>query len=379
MPGARQQRHDLERQDDLDAAAAAYARQWTQAGVDLRGRLRDDLIRDCVPFADRIARRYSGRSEHLDDLEQVARLGLIKTVDRYDPGRGSFTAFAVITIQGEIKRHFRDRTWAMHVNRRMQDLALETGHAAAELTQTLAHTPSAAELARHLEVSEDDVRAARECAAGRNPLSLSTPVGDEGTQELGDLVGDRDQSLEALPDKVTVAELIRVLPTRIQHLISLRFFGNLTQAQIAAECGISQMHVSRLLSHALGWLRSAMLSDVPPPWTGMDETHGLDSLRIRVKRTAPAVTVEVAGEVDRDTADRLRLRLHTAVTMAAPAGRVVIDIAGVPLLDAAGVAVLEDARRTAALAHVGLSITGAQQHVAYVLAALGLPSAARAA
>src|ERR1700754_3339702 len=137
MLGARQPNHCLERLDDLDAAAVAYARRWRSAGDDERHHMRGDLICRCVPFADRMARRYGGRPEPIEDLEQVARLGLIKAVDRYDPDRGSFTAFAVLTICGEIKRHFRDRTWGMHVYRRLQDLTLEIGPATPDITPTL--------------------------------------------------------------------------------------------------------------------------------------------------------------------------------------------------------------------------------------------------
>jgi RNA polymerase sigma-B factor len=273
MHGSRHPGNDSDRLDDLDAAAVAYARQWTQSGAERRSRLRGDLICHCVPFADRMARRYRRNAEPLEDLEQVARLGLIKAVDRYDPLRGSFTAFAVVTICGEIKRHFRDQTWGVHVTRRLQDLALELRHATVAQTNTLARAPTTAELARYLDVSEDDVRRARECAAGHTPLPLSTPAGAGGHGELGDLVGGWDESMEILADKLTVTELVRVLPARTQRIVALRFYGNLTQAQIAAEIGISQMHVSRLLNQALSWLRTAMLSDGLPPWTGAEDRH----------------------------------------------------------------------------------------------------------
>jgi RNA polymerase sigma-B factor len=372
MPGSRHPAYDSEQLEDLDEQAVAYARQWVRAGIERRGRLRGDLICHCVPFADRMARRYRGRAEPLEDLEQVARLGLIKAIDRYDPGRGSFTAFAVVTICGELKRHFRDKTWGIHVTRRLQDLTLEVGHATVVLTHTLARTPTTAELGAYLHITEQEVRHARECAAVHRPLSLSMPIDDDGARELTDLIGHHDESMETLPDKVTVAELIHALPARVQHMLVRRFYGNLTQAQIAAEFGISQMHVSRLLRQALTWLRAALLSDVVPPWAGVEECLGTDNLHARTTRTGTEVTVEVIGEIDRDNANRLRLRLHSAIAMA-PLERLIIDIRRMPLTDAAGAAVLRDACLTAALAHVTVAFAGVQPHVAPVLAAVGLP------
>jgi len=376
MPGSRHPHLGREHLGDLDASAVAYARRWAAADAAERGRLREDLICRCLPFADRMARRYGGRPEPLEDLEQVARLGLIKAVDRYDPDRGSFTAFAVVTICGEIKRHFRDKTWGVHVNRRMQDLAAEIGHAGAELTHLLARDPTAAEIARHLDISEEEVEHARICAAGHTPMPLSTPAGDGEFHELADLVGTSDESIEVIPDRIAVTELLHLLPARIQRMVTLRFYGNLTQAQIAAEFGISQMHVSRLLRQALAWLRAAMISDVTPPWHGLEECHGPDSLRMRVSQTEAATSVELVGEVDRDTTDGLWRRLHEAIATAAP-GRMVINLAGVPLIDAAGAAVLRDAWLSAALAQVDVTLVGLQPHVAAVLTMVGLPAPVR--
>jgi RNA polymerase sigma-B factor len=367
MHGSRLSSHDVAPFDDLDVAAEAYARQWDEAGAEYRGRLRADLIAGCVPFADRMARRYRGHVEPLDDLEQVARLALIKAVDRYNPNRGSFTAFAIITISGELKRHFRDRTWCVHVTRRLQNLVLEVGQATVELTAVLARAPTAAELAQYLDLDPEEIRRAQECAAVHFPVSLNTPI-DDGGGELGDLLGDRDESVETVPDKVTVAELIRVLPARVQQVIALRFGSDLSQAQIATEVGFSQMHVSRLLRQAMTWLRAALLSDVAPPWPGAEDCR-VNNLRVRTGQGETAVRVTVQGEVDRDTAERLRLHLHSAIAKAAP-GPVIIDLAGMPLIDAAGVAVLHDAYVTAALAGVTVALTGVRPHVAAVLATL---------
>jgi RNA polymerase sigma-B factor len=255
--------------EDLDCAASEYASALADSDARYRRSLRDDLIRRLVPYADRLALRYRGRIEPLEDIRQVARLGLIKAVDRFDPERGSFTAFAFVTITGEMKRHFRDHTWAVHVNRRLQDLSLEVGHATAELTQTLFRTPTAPEIARHLAVGEHDVRSARMCTAGRTPMSLNTSLDDDGGREFVDLIGSSDNSLENIADRLALIELVRELPPQVQGLIIMRFYGNLTQSQIAAEFGISQMHVSRLLRRGLAWLRAALLSDAPPPWNGV--------------------------------------------------------------------------------------------------------------
>jgi RNA polymerase sigma-B factor len=357
--------------DDLNAAAAAYAREWTVAGADRRGELRAGLVCYCLPFAGRIASRYRGRGEPLEDLQQVARLGLVHAIDRYDPGRGLFTAFAVSTIRGELKRHFRDKTWRLHVTRRMQDLVLESQHATALLTNNLSRDPSVAELAEHLHVGEDEIRHARLCRASYSPIPLSTPTGD-GSTELGDAFGDTDETLESVTDKLTVTALIQLLPDRIQRMLVMRFYGDFTQAKIAAEMGISQMQVSRLLARALSWLRAAMLSDVPPPWSGATDAGGSNSMRVRVSRTGATVNVQVYGEVDRDTANRLRVGLRSALATAT-GGRVVVDVTAMPFVDAAGMAVLREAFAAAAAAHISVRLIGVQPHVAMVLATVGLP------
>ncbi|HET6534434.1 MAG TPA: SigB/SigF/SigG family RNA polymerase sigma factor [Actinoplanes sp.] len=355
--------------EDLDAAALRYAERLGNASIDERGALRDELARDCLPFASRLARRYRGRGEPLEDLEQVARLGLVKAIDRYDPGRGSFTAYAVITISGEIKRHFRDKTWGVHVPRRIQDLSLEVGHASMVLTNTLSRTPTVAELADRLNVTEAAVLEAQESAAGYSPASLNAPAGIDGAGEFGDLLGGADADLELVDDKLTVAGLLLRLPARERRMLAMRFYGNRTQAEIAAELGISQMHVSRLLSRALAWLREAMLSDGHPRWEGgaVQPEHGM---RVSVSGSGGVLTVRVSGEVDRDTAERLRTSLRHAVTRATE--RLVVDLSAVPLIDAAGVAVLTDAASAAAVAEIELTLVDAQPYAARTLAVSGL-------
>jgi RNA polymerase sigma-B factor len=372
MPDSRKPTNSLSRLDDLDGAAVDYARRWSTAAGDERHRLRDALICRCLPFADRMARRYRGRSEPIEDLEQVARLGLVKAVDRYDPGRGSFTAFAVSTVCGEIKRHFRDRTWAVHVDRRTQNLTLEIGAATAELTNTLARDPTTAEVARHLNIGEEQVRYANVCAANHRPASLSMPVGDGGRGELGDLIGHRDEAIEDLPDRLAITELLPLMPARIQRIIALRFYGDLTQSQIAEETGVSQMHVSRLLRDALAWLRAAMSSEVTPEWTGIDQDQSPDTLRVLINAAPAEINVEVFGEIDRDNTEHLCRRLHTAILLASP-GRLVINLAGVPLVDVAGAVALHDAYTSGGLAHVAVTLEGLQPLVGPVLAIVGLP------
>jgi RNA polymerase sigma-B factor len=358
--------------EDLDAAALAYAGSLAAATAGERAALRDQLTRFCLPFAGRLARRYRGRGEPLEDLEQVARLGLVKAIDRYDPERGSFTAYAVITISGEIKRHFRDKTWGVHVPRRIQDLSLEVGHASMAMTNTLSRSPTVGELAERLQVTERAVLEALESSAGYTPASLNAPVnGGDGGAEFGDLLGDADGDLESIDDKITVSRLLLRLPARERQMLAMRFYGNQTQAEIAAELGISQMHVSRLLSRALAWLREAMLSDVMPRWEGAGTQPDHHGVHVSVRRSDGVLTVAVRGEVDRDTADRLRVGLRQAVSTAAP-DRVVVDLAAVPLVDAAGVAVLLDAASAAAIAEVSLTLRGAQPYVSRILAVSGL-------
>ena len=321
--------------------------------------LREQLVRRYLPLARYAAAQYRHGPEPFDDLVQVASLGLVKAIDRYDPARGSFTAYAVITITGEIKRHFRDRTWGVHVPRKMQDLGLELGHATTALTGSLARTPTVAELADRMQISREAVLEVMESAAAYSSSSLNVPVGTDGA-EFGDLLGGSDHDLDLVDDRLTVTGLLLRLPPRERRMLALRFYGNRTQAEIATELGISQMHVSRLLSRALSWLREAMLQDAPASWDG-GGPGGL-GMRISVSQSGDRMTVHVAGEVDRDTAGRLRNGLRHAVRLAGP-DRVVADLSGVPLIDAAGVAVLEEA---------GVPVTGARPYVARILVLAGL-------
>jgi RNA polymerase sigma-B factor len=355
--------------EDLDVIAEDYARAWERSAGEQRERLREEMIRTALPFAGRLAGRYRNSGEPSDDLHQVARLGLVKAVDRYEPGRGSFTAYAVVTITGELKRHFRDHTWAVHVPRRFQDLSLEVTQATGVLRQQLGRMPTDAELAVHCDVDVDRIVSARMSSASYRPASLNTPVG-EGDTELGDLFGETDADVDLVEDQLTVRRLIARMPERERRLLTLRFYGNLSQAEIAADFGVSQMHVSRLLSRALGWLREAMLTDVVPRWRADESDHPLD-VTTGVK-PGGVVWVRVAGEVDRDNAHELSEALLAAVARAGAGRAVMAELAGVPLLDAAGVSALVAVHEAARVRDVKVTVTGLQPHVRQIVAISGL-------
>jgi RNA polymerase sigma-B factor len=217
-----------------------------------------------MPLARRLARSFSGRGEDLDDLTQVAMLGLVKAARRFDPKRGiAFPKFAVPTILGELKKHFRDTAWSLHVTRRLQELHLEIGKVQPSLTQELGRAPSAADLATRLGVTETEVHAGMNCGEAYNTRSLNAPVTvDEGAVELVHLIGEADGRLESVPDQLSLRHHVAELPPRERRILYLRFFSDLTQSQIAKKLGISQMHVSRLLSQSLALLRRRMLVEV---------------------------------------------------------------------------------------------------------------------
>jgi RNA polymerase sigma-B factor len=221
-----------------------------------RRALRDRVIEEWLPLARHLAVRYAGRGEPTDDLVQTATVGLIKAVDRFDPSRGvDFTGFAIPTILGEIKRHFRDRGWSVRVPRRVQELHLAINEATNGLSNTLGRSPTVADLAAHLEVSEDDVLEGLEGSRAYSATSLSALVGPEGATELGDTLGGQDHDMELAELRIALGPALASLDVREQRILSLRFYGNLTQSEIADQVGISQMHVSRLITRALARLR----------------------------------------------------------------------------------------------------------------------------
>jgi RNA polymerase sigma-B factor len=221
-----------------------------------RRALQQEVVERALPHARRLAHRFVGLGEPAEDLEQVAALGLIKAVRGYDPEIGTdFSAYAAPTIIGELKRHFRDKGWAIRVPRRAQDVQLQIGRAHAHLAQRLARTPTVADLAAHLQVAEDEITATLAVASAYRPLSLFAPSGGEGEVALVDRLGELDPDLELADIRESIEPLLHHLRPRDRKIVILRFFGNMTQQQIGTELGISQMHVSRLLRGALQELR----------------------------------------------------------------------------------------------------------------------------
>jgi RNA polymerase sigma-B factor len=220
---------------------------------------RADAIKAWLPLARHLALRYAGRGEPDDDLVQTATLGLIKAIDRYDADRGvEFTAFAIPTILGEVKRHFRDRTWAVRVPRRMQEMRIAVADAISELAHTLGRSPTVADVAAHLDTTEEAVLEGLEGGRAYSATSLSTPVTADGNAELADTLGETDSDMELAELRVALGPAMATLDERQRTILSLRFYGNLTQTEIAEQIGISQMHVSRLIARALGRLREQL-------------------------------------------------------------------------------------------------------------------------
>ncbi|QOV35666.1 RNA polymerase sigma factor SigF [Streptomyces ferrugineus] len=222
--------------------------------------LRNQLVRMHLPLVEHLARRFRNRGEPLDDLTQVATIGLIKSVDRFDPDRGvEFSTYATPTVVGEIKRHFRDKGWAVRVPRRLQELRLALTTATAELSQQHGRSPTVHELAEKLSISEEEVLEGLESANAYSTLSLDVPDTDDESPAVADTLGAEDEALEGVEYRESLKPLLEDLPPREKRILLLRFFGNMTQSQIAQEVGISQMHVSRLLARTLAQLREKLL------------------------------------------------------------------------------------------------------------------------
>lgn len=226
-----------------------------------RERLRERIVEMHRPLAMEIARRYRYRGEPLEDLLQAAYVGLMKAVNGFDPTLGhAFRGYAVVTMTGEVKRHFRDRTWAIRVPRLYQERRSELNRLVADLSQDLGRSPTVAELAAKMNISEEDVLLTLDASAAYSTLSLDAPLGtDDDAASLGDVIPEDDDTLSNMVDREAVKPLIDALPSREKHILLLRFFGNMTQAEIAAEFGISQMHVSRILRKVLDQLRSELV------------------------------------------------------------------------------------------------------------------------
>jgi RNA polymerase sigma-B factor len=227
-----------------------------------RAALRDQAIQAWLPLARHLAARYHGRGEPADDLLQTATVGLIKAVDRFDPERGAeFAGFAIPTILGEVKRHFRDRTWSVRVPRRTQELRMAITDATNTLMHTLGRSPTVADVAAHLRLTEEDVLEGLEGSRAYAATSLSTPVTADQSMELGDTLGEEDHEYEMAELRMVLGVAMTRLDERDRKILSMRFYGNLTQSDIAAKMGISQMHVSRLIARALAKLRTEITAD----------------------------------------------------------------------------------------------------------------------
>jgi RNA polymerase sigma-B factor len=224
-----------------------------------RDRTRARLVEEHLPLVRYFARRYAGRGEPMDDLFQAGSLGLVKAVDRFDPARGlEFSTYAAPTILGEIRRHFRDRTWSVHVHRRLQETTAEVTRLVGVLTQELNRAPSVAELAERSGHTDEEVLEALDCAAAYTADSLDARAAEDRT--LADKLGGDDPALGDVELHESLGPALATLSEREQRILQLRFFGNQTQSQIAAALGISQMHVSRLLARTLGQLREQLLA-----------------------------------------------------------------------------------------------------------------------
>jgi RNA polymerase sigma-B factor len=247
-------------QDRSGARALFVELRKLQDGTPEYAELRNRLVRMHLPLVEHLARRFRNRGEPLDDLTQVATIGLIKSVDRFDPERGvEFSTYATPTVVGEIKRHFRDKGWAVRVPRRLQELRLALTTATAELSQQHGRSPTVHELAEKLAISEEEVLEGLESANAYSTLSLDVPDTDDESPAVADTLGAEDEALEGVEYRESLKPLLEDLPPREKRILLLRFFGNMTQSQIAQEVGISQMHVSRLLARTLAQLREKLL------------------------------------------------------------------------------------------------------------------------
>jgi RNA polymerase sigma-B factor len=267
LPGDTDGPDDLAGQDEVAHAPQGHAAEMDEmlrrlAAMDpsdpARAVLRQHLVEAQLPLVHHLAQRFRGRGEPYDDLVQVGTIGLLNAVDRFDPERGSFTGFAVPTILGEIRRHFRDRGWALRVPRRLQEMGRQVSEAREVLTQQLGRSPTVQEIARHLDADADLVLEALDTSSVYATVPLpSTP--EEG--EMAPL-GFIDSGLELVEQRATLRPLLARLPARERTILALRFVRGMSQSQIAAEVGVSQMHVSRLITRSLAVLRDGLNEEV---------------------------------------------------------------------------------------------------------------------
>jgi RNA polymerase sigma-B factor len=234
----------------VDELLVAYHREGDR-------RAREQVLVELMPLVRSLAARYAGRGEPLEDLVQVGAVGLIKAVDRFDVSRGvEFTSYGVPTIVGEIRRHFRDKAWAMHVPRRIKELSVRLSRVLDDLTTTLGRSPTIAELAQAAAVDEEDVIDALDAAHAYSTRSIDAIPG--GGDQLAEHLSGADPGYDGVDDRWLLAAGLDALDARERRIVELRFFEEMTQSQIAAELGISQMHVSRLLRNALDLMRGSI-------------------------------------------------------------------------------------------------------------------------
>jgi RNA polymerase sigma-B factor len=224
-------------------------------------RLRGELVEAHLGLAHQLAWRFTNRGESIDDLVQVASMALVKSVDRFDPERGvEFSTFATRTVIGELKRHFRDKGWSIRAPRRIQELYLELGHVIDSLSQELGRPPTVAEMARTTGATEESVLEALEAGRSYRTSSIDAPDRQEGT--VADRLGETDVGFEGAEDRLLLIRSLARLPERERAILNLRFVEGLTQTEIAEQIGVSQMHVSRLLSSSLAKLREVFTTEV---------------------------------------------------------------------------------------------------------------------
>ncbi len=243
-------------EDVRSRSAALFAEMKTDLTEARRAELRDALVHLHLPLVDHSARRFRNRGEPYDDLLQVGTIGLIKAVDRFDSERGvEFSTYATPTIVGEIKRHFRDKGWAIRVPRRLQELRLAITTASSELTHELGRSPTPSEIAVRIDASTEEVIEGIESSNAYSTLSLDATDDEDGSPTMLDALGVLDVELDKVEVRESLKPLLARLEPREKRILLLRFFAGMTQSQIAAEVGISQMHVSRLLNRTLARLR----------------------------------------------------------------------------------------------------------------------------
>jgi RNA polymerase sigma-B factor len=261
---------------DTDIGLVSERELWDRFARDREPAIREELVRRNMAFAKRLALRYRGASESFDDLLQVANLGLLNAVDRFEPERGiPFTAFASPTILGELKRHFRDRVWTVRVPRGLHDRMAEVDKVTTELTKQLQRSPTVGEIAEKLGLEQTDVLEVLEANHNRRPLSLDRPAGGEDSDEAppAEWVGEEDERFELVEGRIALDAALPYLEERERVVLRLRFVEDMTQSQIAEQIGHSQMHVSRILRRALVRIRERIEEE-----RGVDHVPGPDEM-----------------------------------------------------------------------------------------------------